>query len=222
LEGDFSHLGPNILVGLSANYLGYYWIFPTGCPGNWQSANVGVGFFPKTGKRRPNLLEELNLVIEKEKLNNYKIIKKCGGLIPVSILEQLVWDNIILIGDAAGLASSLHGGGIDTAVYSGRLAAQCISENNLNQYQEQIIQGVGARLAAEKDVSELWGKIGCEGMEFILGLICKSKENAILSKLINYGGYIREHHKGLTFFLTKFLPRSLMPDFLNIQKTTDA
>ena len=43
------------------------------------------------------------------------------------MLDRLIYDNILLVGDAAGLTSPLHGGGIDMAVISGEEAAKSIA-----------------------------------------------------------------------------------------------
>jgi digeranylgeranylglycerophospholipid reductase len=73
--------------------------------------------------------------MERESLGEATVLSKGGGLIPAAILSPLVHDNILLVGDAAGLTSPLHGGGIDLACVSSVLAVQAIMKG---------IQGVEA------------------------------------------------------------------------------
>ncbi|HAJ26825.1 MAG TPA: NAD(P)/FAD-dependent oxidoreductase [Syntrophus sp. (in: bacteria)] len=128
LEGDFSHLQQTIKVGfishIKPEYLpGYYWIFPR----DEQTANVGVVY--ARGADRQFTLDIRGLlheVLERESLGEATVLRKGGGLIPACILPDLVHENILLVGDAAGLTSPLHGGGIDLACMSGVLAVETI------------------------------------------------------------------------------------------------
>ena len=74
---------------------------------------------------------------------------------PVVRPEKLVYDNIILTGDAAGLVSALHGGGIDNACISGQLAIQCIAANNVEAYETEIDRVLGDKLKGERDLADL-------------------------------------------------------------------
>jgi hypothetical protein len=69
---------------------------------------------------------------------------------------QIVADRILLTGDAAGLINSLNGEGIQTAVSSGRWAAEtlidCLQKNTLTKYDLDIY-----RLTVERE-------IGCDMM----------------------------------------------------------
>lgn len=208
LEGDFSHLQSNILIGAMGDYIGYYWIFPTESHGKQNRANVGAGFFPTNGKDGPNVKEELKKVIRKEGLEGYKVIKSCGGLIPVKFLDNLVWENILLAGDAAGLASPLHGGGIDTAVYSGILASRCIYKNNLHNYRRILQEGIGCRLKAEKELTFLWQEIGMEGLNSIFSMVFSKNKRTVLPNIIKFKKAIITHRHGLIFFLKTILKDS--------------
>jgi digeranylgeranylglycerophospholipid reductase len=122
IEGDFSYLGENTLkAGYERHYTGYYYIFPKG----QNIANVGIGRFHANKKgRSPHLRSEFDRVLRKEGLHRYVIHKKISSFFPSRSVKRLLWENIILIGDAAALCSPLHGGGIDMACISGRIAAE--------------------------------------------------------------------------------------------------
>jgi len=153
LEGDFSHLQQTIKVGflshIKPEYLpGYYWIFPR----DEQTANVGVVY--AGGDDRQFALEIKSLlheVMEKESLGAATVRSKGGGLIPASILPVLVHENIILVGDAAGLTSPLHGGGIDLACISGTLAVEAImkGKQGVAAYRNNLLALMKDKIALE-------------------------------------------------------------------------
>ncbi len=114
---------------------GYAWFFPKG-----KTANVGVGVIPKI----TNLLQELmdrflDHLVESKKLPGVEIVAKTGGSIPCGKPQQTVFGNTLLVGDAAGHAHPITGGGILSAVIggeiAGRIAAEAIDRGDL-QYLE--------------------------------------------------------------------------------------
>ncbi|MBS4031790.1 MAG: NAD(P)/FAD-dependent oxidoreductase [Clostridiales bacterium] len=155
LAGDFSALGGKIKVVAEPEYCGYYWIFPKSI----DSANVGVGWF---GSRRKNLQihRELKRILKQEELSEFAILKKCGGPIPVKRKKELLLGNTLLVGNAAGLASPLHGGGIDTACISGILAGRAIAEGRPREYPRRVEKILGKRLVLEKKILELYEELG--------------------------------------------------------------
>lgn len=116
LEGDFSDLYGRLKAVAEPHYVGYYWIFPK----SRKEANVGIGWLQGKAGNLP-ISSELKRVLRREGLESCKILKKAGGAIPVSMAKNLTCGRVLLVGDAAGLASPLHGGGIDTACISGIL-----------------------------------------------------------------------------------------------------
>ena len=97
---------------------GYGWIIPKG-----NLANVGV-VVPYYGKGAKKILDEF----VKEIATSGKIISSqnentSGGFIPVyDKLNKFVYDNTLLIGDAAGHVNSITRAGIFPAIVCGRLA----------------------------------------------------------------------------------------------------
>lgn len=198
LEGDFSHIGENLKVGIEPDYLGYYWIFPKGMNREGiETANVGIGIYETPYKI--NIKQKLERVLKKEGLEEYNIIDKRGGLLPVKYPEKLIYDNIILAGDAAGLVSPLHGGGIDLACISGRIAAQEAARGG-KDYKKRLFKIIGRKLQMEKDLSLLWAKLDHSTFEELLEIVlCGTKISPLL--LWKYRGLMGKELTALKVFL---------------------
>ncbi|MDN5331910.1 MAG: digeranylgeranylglycerophospholipid reductase [Tepidanaerobacteraceae bacterium] len=166
MEGDFSHIGNNFKVGLLPGLFGYYWIFPK----DRNAANVGVGNFGREPVKLWNLLGE---VLEREGLSGYRVVRELGGICPVRMLPRLTYDNILLVGDAAGLTSPLHGGGIDMAILSGMHAAKSIALGG-NYYERNLRKLLLPRLEIESAASRMWGRLGFDKMERLVNKLVKT------------------------------------------------
>ncbi|MDC1541968.1 NAD(P)/FAD-dependent oxidoreductase [Candidatus Pseudothioglobus singularis] len=148
LEGDFSLYDGQIFAALNDQGSGYYWIFPK----SKTEANVGIIFFKETDV---NLWDELDNIVDRLGLSSYTKTRKLGGICPVVQPEKLVYDNVILTGDAAGLASAFHAGGMDNAFISGKIAIQCIMDDRVEEYQNEINQVLGKKLKGETRLANL-------------------------------------------------------------------
>ena len=166
IEGDFGFLGKNtIMAGYEPHYIGYYWIFPKGK----NIANVGVGRFNVDKKNRGlHLNHELDRILKKEGLDGYRILRKFSSFCPSNSIDKLVWENILLVGDAAALASPLHGAGMDMACISGRMAAEAIASRQIQHYPARLWDIVGKKLTMEKRVFNLWCIFG---YPFLIGVL---------------------------------------------------
>ena len=112
---------------------GYAWIFPKGD----DIANVGLGIVnTETDKSAYQHLVEF---VEKcPATQNAQAVELNIGGDPVGgMLKDLVEDNVIIVGDAAGHVNPLTGGGIITALeagkYAGEVAAQAIKEGDFSK-----------------------------------------------------------------------------------------
>lgn len=147
--GDFSAYRDKIYAAILESHPGYYWIFPK----SDGEANVGVIVFDETDENLWHVLEE---VIKDERLDaGYERTRKLGGICPVVMPEQLVHGNSLLTGDAAGLVSALHGGGIDNACISARIAIDCIANGEVDQYDVRVRETLGTKLAGEKQFADV-------------------------------------------------------------------
>jgi digeranylgeranylglycerophospholipid reductase len=166
IEGDFSFLGKNTLkASYESHYIGYNYIYPKGI----NIANVGVGrYYAYEKGKKFHLKKELDRLLRKEGLDGYAIRKKVSSFTPSSSVNKLILGNILLVGDAAALCSPLHGGGIDTACISGRLAAELIASQKVDLYPARLWEVLGKKLIMEKRVCNLWQFFG---YPFIRGIL---------------------------------------------------
>lgn len=108
---------------------GCYWVFP-----KKERLNVGVACLRSKIKR--NLRRSLDHFIEDAPLlNNKRKLRFTAGLIPLDMAKNIIDDNCLVVGDAAGMVNPLTGGGLVFAVKSGELAARtCILALEKKEY----------------------------------------------------------------------------------------
>jgi len=172
LEGDFSRLSQTIKVGFISHFKpeylpGYYWIFPR----DEQTANVGVVYAGRADRQFTlDIKSLLHEVLERESLGKATVLSKGGGLIPASILPVLVHENIILVGEAAGLTSPLHGGGIDLACVSGVLAVEAIKKGKqgVAAYRNNLLALMKDKIALEKLIIGKMRRLSFAGFDDLL------------------------------------------------------
>lgn len=129
-------------VFLDRNFVGGYgWLFP-----KETTANVGIGVVPGSGSTASRLLEKFLDGLHKDGMVKPGRLAISAGLIPVSGLrKELVMDDVMFCGDAAGLTHPITGAGIPQAILSGELAGRAAaaalkteSREPLIEYQNQI------------------------------------------------------------------------------------
>ena len=148
---------------------GYAWFFPKG-----KTANVGVGVIPPKTTLLLNLMVHfLDHLIESKGLPDVEIVSKTGGSIPCEPFRKTFFDNILLLGDAAGHAHPITGAGILTAVMggeiAGRIAAEAVAKGDLNylqQYETEWKEMFGKTLfygaLKRKFLEENWNRPGVD------------------------------------------------------------
>jgi digeranylgeranylglycerophospholipid reductase len=173
LAGDFSALWPRIKIAflpdMPADYQpAYAWIFPK----DENLANVGVVCTVQGTLRKDKLdLKKLLLqTINKEGLDGAQVLERGSGMAVAGMLPRLVYDNIILAGDAAGLTSPLHGGGIDMACLSGVLAAGAVINGGraVAAYSQTLKHYTQEKLALEKVTIQKMKTLNFEQFDVLL------------------------------------------------------
>jgi digeranylgeranylglycerophospholipid reductase len=135
-------------LGRSVAPLGYVWVFPKG----EKKANVGIGVRGKPAKpyldkfirEHPNIFSKAQIIgIEAAPVT-------ISGL-----LDKIVDDNVMLVGEAAGQVIPLTGGGIHASMAGGRTAGETaikalekedLSKNILAGYVENYQKHWGKRI----------------------------------------------------------------------------
>jgi len=113
IKGDFNDHTMKFFQGKMFNR-GYGWIFSKG-----DHANVGLGTEFKTRSPLRKILDDF---IEKElRAKKSDIIFRGGGIVPMGgPIPRTIRDNILIVGDAAGMVDPLSGAGIGSAMIAGR------------------------------------------------------------------------------------------------------
>jgi digeranylgeranylglycerophospholipid reductase len=101
---------------------GYGWIFP-------KRNVVNVGVCCLLSKLRRNIRQHLNYLVNEhpiasKKLAGRKALRFAAALIPIAPARKTVGHRMLVVGDAAGMVDPIWGGGIITAIRSGRIAGR--------------------------------------------------------------------------------------------------
>jgi digeranylgeranylglycerophospholipid reductase len=131
---------------------GYAWVFPKG----HGYAEIGLGV--TTTMCTDNAQQYLDRFIKnsffKERFKNCRILEIQGGAVPLAAPLKIQYaDNLVLVGDAARHVNSITGGGIHTALSSGKIAGEFLAKliltgipankNNLKEYQDNWLNAMG-------------------------------------------------------------------------------
>ncbi|RLG92499.1 MAG: hypothetical protein DRO36_01395 [Candidatus Hecatellales archaeon] len=131
---------------------GYAWIIPKGD----GVANVGLGvrLTHFRSKHRKRILEYLNNFIGRHPIASKRLLKAktlnfSAKLVPVGgIVKEVQKNDVLLVGDAAGLVLAINGSGIPTAMLSGIVAGKLVAEHlnskqTLNVYRKILEEELG-------------------------------------------------------------------------------
>lgn len=131
---------------------GYAWVFPKGH--GYAEIGLGVTRTMCTDNAQAYLDHFIKNSFFKERFKNCRIIEIQGGGVPLAApLKVQYADNMILVGDAARHVNSITGGGIHTALSSGKIAGEFLgelitagkpaTEANLKGYQDNWLKAMG-------------------------------------------------------------------------------
>jgi geranylgeranyl reductase len=121
------YLGPEVSPDL------YAWAFPKS-----DHVAVGIGAGPGHTKQAKQLLDNLKRRIAPD-LAGGEIFMQEAHALPMHPREQMAFDRVMLIGDAAGLVVNTSGEGIYWAMKSGQMAATVLAEH-LSRPTQQALQ----------------------------------------------------------------------------------
>ncbi len=102
---------------------GYWWFFPEGL----YKANVGLGVQGGMGHPNPKKIYSEKLLKRKELKDVKKVLSAMGAPVPTRRpLDTLVWNGIVVLGDAAFTVNPIHGGGMGYSMMSAYSAYRAI------------------------------------------------------------------------------------------------
>ncbi len=124
-------------------------------------------------------------------LGGAKIINRVSGLIPFGTRNPSYTDNVLLTGDAAGMAKPTSGGGI----YSGLISADSAFEvadkafqkdsldsNTLSPYQDLINQRIGGELSKGHHLRKAFLSLNDEQLSEIISILGDPKVKDVIEK----------------------------------------
>ena len=170
IEARVDYVDPDrwwLMVGEIYSPAGYAWIFPL----SDKMVRIGVGVGRPESTADPKILLD-NLIKTRpgplSDLGNIEQIEFHYGMIPNDgTTRKTVFDNLMLVGDAAGQANPLVLEGIRYAIRFGRLAgktaAQCINasttQQDLQAYEDEWRHQIDAKVRSAKRVQDRWLKL---------------------------------------------------------------
>ena len=141
-----------VVFDITAIEGGYGWIFPKS-----GHLSVGVAAMPRAGT---SLKKAYYDYLSRSGIEEYiREQKQYGFQIPLYPHRQLSKDNILLVGDAAGLADPLVAEGISNAIHSGKMAARAINENPgaaSESYDNLVKQDLRGQIRSAKLMSKIF------------------------------------------------------------------
>lgn len=154
---------------------GYAWVFPK----SEDIANVGLGVRDRHVKPAIEYLKDF--IASDQRFKDARIIEKGGGICPVSgILDKIVDDGLMLVGDAAGELIPCTGAGIHTAIEAGKIAgkvaAEAVSERNttairLSEYRMRFEEIYGKRIEDSYKVVKMLDKFSDDDLNMIADIL---------------------------------------------------
>lgn len=168
---------------------GYAWIFPKG----YDTANVGIDV--SSVKAEKSALKYLNdFVAGNSQTKDGEIVEiNAGGNPLCGVFDEIISDNLMLVGDAAGCVSPITGGGIDTALESGmiagRVAAKAVKENdfsksNLQEYADYVEEHIAKKFRKLINVRDFIYNLEDEDMNEYIGAIAKANITKLSTKAL--------------------------------------
>jgi geranylgeranyl reductase family protein len=114
------------------------WLAPHG-----ETVALGVAGYLRKFNPTESLRMGQKLYGEMVDMSQMRVIQRKGGTIPIGGRLQRVYRNdtrgrVLLLGDAAGLCGAATGGGIYPALISGRMAAQAVANEILNNVPDAV------------------------------------------------------------------------------------
>jgi len=163
------YIGTNYAPG------GYAWVFPK----SKSVANVGLGVRVKHTKPAIEYLEDF--INSDPRFRNAKILKKNGGICPVSgTIDKYIMDGLILVGDAAGMLIPMTGAGIHSSIEAGKMAGKVaadavkegnVSEKRLQEFKKMFDKYWDKRIRESGKVLEMLDKFNDEDLNTLADVV---------------------------------------------------
>jgi digeranylgeranylglycerophospholipid reductase len=155
-------------VGMKYAPGGYAWVFPK----NNHCANIGLGVRNIHTEPAINYLKRF--IDADPRFKGARVVRRNGGVTPVSgMLDKIVDDNLMLVGDAAGQLVPMTGAGIHSGIEAGKMAgAEAVdaivgedtSAKRLGEYRTKFEKYWGKRIKDSRKIVEMLDKFSDEDL----------------------------------------------------------
>lgn len=163
------YVGSNVAPGA------YAWVFPK----SGEAANVGLGV--RRIHKEPPIAYLKRFVDADPRFRGAKILNVAGGITPVSgVLEKIVGDGVMLVGDAAGQLIPCTGAGVHAGVVAGKMAGEVAasaaeggdaSASRLSEYERRFDEAWGKRIRDSGRVVEMLDRFGDDDLNTLAEVI---------------------------------------------------
>jgi digeranylgeranylglycerophospholipid reductase len=154
---------------------GYAWVFPK----NGECANIGLGV--RNIHTEPAIYYLRKFIDSDPRFKGAKVLRRNGGVCPVSgMLDKIVDDNLMLVGDAAGQLIPMTGAGIHSSIESGKIAGseavdaivgEDTSAKRLGKYRANFEKYWGKRIKDSRKIVEMLDKFSDEDLNTLSTVI---------------------------------------------------
>jgi geranylgeranyl reductase family protein len=174
-----------------------------------------------------NIAHNFNIFLKKLKIDSNKKIDQQGGIIPYGVMHKVSFNNILLLGDAAGQVKATTGGGIIMLLTAAKYAAltiqKCFTNNNFSKkfikenYEKPCLTIIGKQLKIHYLIRTILENFDTKDFELFFHIV----KNSSLEKIISLYGdmdfpkeVMLRIMKNLTFikFLINFIKKR--PSFI--------
>jgi len=156
------HLGSEVAPGA------YAWVFPKSA----DVANVGLGV--RRIHAEPPITYLKRFIDSDPRLRGAEVLLVNGGITPVSgVVDKVVGDGVMLVGDAAGQLIPCTGAGVHSGVVAGRMAGEVaahameegdVSASRLSEYERRFDAVWGKRIRDSGRVVEMLDRFSDEDL----------------------------------------------------------
>jgi digeranylgeranylglycerophospholipid reductase len=147
IKADVASLLGRLRIYFREGEVGYAWVFPK----SPVEANVGIGWAKDAPRGKWGRLDDF---VSRE-IGDYEVLKRMSGHIPMGMPPKLLLGNVLLCGDAAGLANPYIAGGNHNALMSGAIAGRCLLEGAPSLYEERLLEKVRSELNVARFARDL-------------------------------------------------------------------
>lgn len=157
---------------------GYLWVFPKGK----DVANVGIGISVESAKEKA-AIKYLDEFIAKRFPDAAVLTRIAGGVPCAKTCDEIVKNNVMLVGDAAHQVNPVSGGGIISGMIGGMMAGQVAAEaikkndpTHLREYEKRWHRRLGWRHEVFYTIKEAISEFSDETLNKLCEEACKLPE----------------------------------------------